>query len=128
MSHISDTIIRIKNASLARRKEISVSYSKLNKSVLQILEKEGYLKNVKESGKIQKNITAELRYENRIPVVTDAQIISKPSLRVYYSAKEIKNLRGNRLGVAVLSTSVGILTDKEAKKKGVGGELLFRIW
>src|SRR5581483_452149 len=128
MSHISDTIIRIKNASLARRKEISVSYSKLNKSVLQILEKEGYLKNVKESGKIQKNITAELRYENRIPVVTDAQIISKPSLRVYYSAKEIKNLRGNILGVAVLSTSVGILTDKEAKKKGVGGELLFRIW
>lgn len=130
MNHnVGDLIIRIKNAYLAKRKEAIISYSKFSKEIMELLVQEGFLREVKEKtldGK--KVLVAVLRYERRIPIFTDTLIVSKPSLRIYATAKSLKGLQRRGLGIAVLSTNQGVMTEKEAKKKGIGGEVLFRIW
>lgn len=125
---VSDFIIRIKNACLAKRHSLDLPYSKLNKEIGKVLVKEGFLENIKEkeiSGK--KTLEASIRYENRCPVLTEVEIVSKPSLRVYTKAKNVSRRKGT-LGMSILSTNLGVMTEKEAKKKGVGGEFLFRVW
>lgn len=125
---VSDLLIRIKNACLAKRKKTTLPYSRINKSIGKLLVKENFLEDLKEEIKDGKKVlVAQIRYERRSPVLNDVLIISKPSLRVYVSTKNIsKTQRG--LGVSVLSTNKGIMTGREAKKIGVGGELLFKIW
>ncbi len=131
MNNVTDLIIRIKNAAMARRKEVLIPYSKLNKTVLLILQKERFLQDVKEEtsskGQAGKSLTATIRYVDRIPVITDCEIISRPSLRRYKGIKAIVGGK-RKLGVTIISTSHGVMTQQEAKKKGVGGELLFRVW
>ena len=124
---VGDFIIRIKNASLAKRRTVAVTYSKVNKALANILVREGFLKDVKqEVEKERKVLLVTIAYENRKPVLTEVLIVSKPSLRVYEDIKSIK--KGHRgLGIAILSTSQGITTTKEARKKGIGGELLFKV-
>lgn len=125
---VSDFIIRIKNACLAKRHIVDLPYSKLNREIGKVLVKEEFLENIKEKeldGK--KSLEASIKYENRRPVLTEVEIISKPSLRVYTKAKNASQRRGT-LGISILSTNLGVMTEKEARKKGVGGELLFRIW
>jgi len=125
---IGDFIIRVKNASLANRKQIHLPYAKAVKEIAKVLVKEGFLSGVKEEeveGK--KQLAVELRYQRRHPAVSDVRIISKPSLRVYIPAKDILSDQGRAM-VSILSTSNGIMTGKEAVKKGIGGELLFKIW
>ena len=127
--HVADFILRIKNASLARRKQVVMPYSNINKAVGKTLVKEGFLAELKEDeveGK--KVLLATLRYENRRPVVSDVIIISKPSLRVYLSAREIKRTAGVDAMTSIVSTNAGVMTGKDAAKKGVGGEVLFRVW
>jgi small subunit ribosomal protein S8 len=130
MNHkISDLIIRIKNAALARRRDIVLPYSKVNVQISKVLAKNGYLDSVKEieeDGK--KIIKAMVRYERRLPVITGALIISKPSLRVYGSTKHIREIEKRGKKTAIVSTSQGVMTGKEAIKKGIGGEILFAIW
>lgn len=129
MTNTADLIIRIKNAALARRKTVKIGHSKVNKVILSLLVKEGFLDNIKEEGqKGKKELVATIRYEERLPVITDCEIISKPSLRIYSDKKEMAGRKGNRLGIVVISTSSGIMTESHAKKKGIGGELLFRVW
>lgn len=126
---IADFILRIKNASLARRKQVSMPYSNVNKAVAKTLVKEGFLADVKEEtveGK--RNLLVSLRYENRRPVVSDVIIISKPSLRVYLTAKKIREQAGRDAMTSIVSTNAGVMSGKDAAKKGVGGELLFRVW
>lgn len=126
---ISDLVIRIKNAALAKRKKIEVSYSRLNKEICELLCKKGFLQSVKEEDKEGKKVLlVELRYEQRRPIFTDVSIVSKPSLRIYTKAKSLSKKDRRRLGTAILSTSSGIMTREEARKAGVGGELLFEIW
>lgn len=126
---IGDFIIRIKNAVMANRKTVSLPYSKLCKAVGEVLVKEKFLRFIKEEeidGK--KKLIADIVYDKRIAAFTDVRLISKPSLRVYAKASEQAKLRGRGLGKIIVSTSKGIMTGQEAVKKGIGGELLFKVW
>ena len=125
---IGDFVIQIKNAALARKKELYMPFSNIQKAIGKVLIKEGFLEEVKEEeieGK--KTLYVKLRYQRRRPTVTNVTIISKPSLRVYVGSDEIAKKQGKAKTV-VLSTNNGIITGREAIKKGIGGELLFKIW
>ncbi len=130
MNHVvSDFIIRVKNASLANRKEISVPYARINKEIANVLVKEGFLEDVKEQGTPnKKSLVVKIKYENRVPVLTGVEIISKPSLRTYITSKNIADLQKRGMYIVILSTSKGIMTGNEAFKKRIGGEILFKIW
>jgi small subunit ribosomal protein S8 len=126
---VGDFIIRIKNAYAARRKEVVMPFSNISFAVAKTLVKNSFLSEVKtEEHDGKKQIRAILRYTRRKPVVTEVEIISKPSLRVYISAIENHKRAGRDAMTAILSTSQGIMTGKDAQKKGIGGELLFRVW
>ena len=128
MYFVADLLIRIKNASLANRKEVHMPYSNLGKAIAKVLVKEGFLTGVKEEiDGTRKELLLALRFEKRKPVVSGVEIISKPSLRVYMPTKDILRDQGRAM-TSILSTSQGVLTGKDATKKGVGGELLFKIW
>jgi small subunit ribosomal protein S8 len=126
--HAGDFILRIKNAYQARKKQVSMPYSNINNAIAHVLIKEGFLASVKESEIEGKRVlVADLRYENRRPSILDIKLISKPSLRVYIDIDGLKKDKDKSL-TSILSTSNGILTGKEAIKKGIGGELLFKVW
>ena len=94
---IADFIIRIKNSALSKRKEVALPFSNINKEIGKVLVKEGFLESIKEEdAKGKKSLTAVIRYESRIPVLTDVDVISKPSLRVYLPAKRILGNRKKR--------------------------------
>ena len=104
-------------------------YSNINREIGKVLVKLGFISSVKEiaDGK-KRSLAVTLRYVRRKPVVTDVKIVSKPSLRVYMDKKHLtKEMRRNAM-ISIVSTSSGIMTGDDAKKKGVGGELLFKIW
>lgn len=125
---IGDFVIQIKNAALARKKELYVPFSNIQKAIGKALVKEGFLEDVKEEeieGK--KALYVKLRYQRRRPTVTDVALISKPSLRVYVGSGEIAKKQGKAKTV-ILSTNNGIVSGREAMKKKIGGELLFKIW
>lgn len=125
---IGDFVIQLKNASLARKKTVVAPYANLSKAVAKVLKKEGFLEEVTEEvvdG--HKVLQVALRYARRRPVITNVDLVSKPSLRTYVNASEIARNQG-RATTAIISTNIGVLTGKEAIKKGVGGELLFKIW
>lgn len=128
MYHVADFVIRVKNASDAHRKEVVMPYSKITKAIAKLLVKEGFLADVRETevdGK--KMIACGVRYVRRKPVVSDVEIVSKPSLRQHLNHKELQAEQRKKSLVLVVSTSQGIMTAKDALKKGVGGELLFKI-
>lgn len=126
---IADLLTRIRNAQSAKHDTVEVPASNMKKAICQILVDEGYVKNftVKEDGK-QGVITITLKYgEGRTPVIRGLKRVSKPGLRIYSNAQELpKVMKG--LGVAIISTSKGVMTDREAKKQNVGGEVLAFIW
>ena len=118
----------IKNANRANHETISVPYSKIKNSVAECLVKEGYLSSVtKKTLKGLPILELGLVYVDGNPKVTGAERVSKSSLRVYKGVKEIKPTR-NGYGLMVLTTPKGILTDKQARKEMVGGEVLFKMW
>ncbi|MCL4418852.1 30S ribosomal protein S8 [Patescibacteria group bacterium] len=130
MNHtVSDFIIRIKNATLSRRKEISVPFTRVTREIAKVLVREGFLEDIKEQkiGK-RKVLTIKIRYRKRIPVLTDVEIISKPSLRIYSPSKNIADLQRRGMYTMILSTNEGIMTGNEAYKKKIGGEIFFKIW
>ncbi len=125
---VSNLIIKIKNAGLAGKDAIEVPFSKLSESILALLEREGYIKSFAKKGKkIVKTIDVELAYEDGKSKVEGVERISKLSRRVYANTKQIRPVRSG-YGTLVVSTPKGILSDKEAKKQNVGGEVLFKIW
>lgn len=126
---VADFIIRLKNAAKARRREVILPYSKLNKAIGQVLVKQGILGSIKEESKENiKSLVATINFDKRLAVFTDVLVISKPSLRVYASADDAANLVGRGLGMTIVSTNQGVMTGRQALKKGVGGEVLFKIW
>ena len=126
---VSDFIIRIKNSALAKRKEVILPFSNINREIGKVLVKEGFLDSIKElDNEGKKELKANIKYENRIPVLTDVIIISKPSLRVYASAKKIPEIEKRGRRKVIISTSQGVMSSFDAKKKGLGGEILFSIW
>ena len=125
---ISDVFAIIRNASMARKQEAYVPHSKSVLEICNILKKEGYLENFKEVDLEKfKKIKVYLKYEGKKSVIAEIKRVSKPGRRVYTKGKNIQSvLQG--LGVAIISTSSGIFTDKEAKAKGIGGEVMALIW
>lgn len=136
MDHkVSDFVIRIKNAALAKRKRALVPYCNINKAVGRVLVKEGYLESIKEAelpkeaeASHKKVLEVVIKYERRNPVLTDVSIVSRPSLHVFVSASDIPEIQRRGRRTVVLSTNQGIMSGKEAYKKGIGGEVLFKIW
>ena len=113
---------------MAKRREVEFRYSKIAKEISKLLVKENYLEDLKEETRDgQKILVGKIRYEKRIPVFSDCKIISKPSLRIYISAKDLTKIQGG-LGISVVSTNQGIMSSIQAKKKGLGGEIFFNIW
>lgn len=126
---ISDLIIKIKNANMAGHETVTVPYSEMKSSILEVLEKEGYVEGLNKKGKkVNKFIEVGLLYgEDKSPKITGVERVSKQSKRVYQKAKSIRPVRSH-FGTLILTTPKGILTDKEARTQRVGGEALFKIW
>lgn len=122
-----DLIIRIKNGYLAKKEQVMSPYSKFKEIILKKLKELKFIEDYKIIGEAKKEIKIMLLYKDNLPVLTDVKIFSKPGRRYYVSYKELKPVLGG-FGYSILSTPKGILTDKEAKKLKVGGELLFNIW
>ena len=126
---IADLLTRIRNASSAKHDSVEIPASNMKKAICQILLDEGYIKDfsVAEDGK-QGVIRVTLKYgEGKSQVITGLRRVSKPGLRIYSNVEEMpKVMKG--LGVAIVSTSKGIMTDREARKQNVGGEVLAFIW
>ena len=126
---IADILTRIRNASSARHDTVDVPASNVKKAITQILLDEGYIKGfqVIEDGK-QGVIRITLKYtDNRSPVITGLRRVSKPGLRIYSSCEDMPKVRKG-LGIAIVSTSKGIMTDKKARELNVGGEVLAFVW
>ena len=125
---IADLLTRIRNAQAARHDTVDVPASNMKKAICQILVDEGYVKNytVTEDGK-QGIITITLKYAGKEPVIKGLKRVSKPGLRIYYNAQELPRVMKG-LGVAIISTSKGVMTDRAARKLNVGGEVLAFIW
>lgn len=124
---VIDLIIRIKNGYLSQRETIESPYSRFREQVLEKLKSLAYIKGFRVSKEVQKTIQIELMYTDQKPAVTDVQLFSKPGRRFYVSYSKLKPVLGG-LGYSLLSTPKGILTNNEARKAKVGGELLFSIW
>ncbi len=126
---IADMLTRIRNANAAKHESVEVPASNMKKAVAEILSNEGYIKNYQlvEDGK-QGVIKINLKYgPNKAKVISGLKRVSKPGLRVYANREELpKVLKG--LGIAIISTSKGVMTDKQARKENVGGEVLAFIW
>lgn len=125
---IADMLIRIKNASMAGRSHVAVSHSKVKEALAKILSSEGYVSDVSvsEEGK-KKTLTIALKYVQKKSVITEIKRKSKPGRRQYIPKAAIPQVLGG-MGTAILSTSSGLMTGKEAQKKGIGGELICEIW
>lgn len=125
---IADVVARIKNGYMAQKQQVEIKYSKMNLKVAEILKKEKYLKEVKlEDAGVKKTIHLTLLYNGLEPAVSGAQVVSRSGRRIYGRAKYLKPIIGG-YGTAILTTPKGILTDREAKKMKLGGEILFTIW
>ena len=121
-------LTRIRNANAMRYNEVSVPASKLKIELARILKEEGFIKGYKVvKDDAQGSIVITLKYVNKERVITGLKRISKPGLRVYAKSSEIPKVL-NGLGIAIISTSQGIMTDKEARKQNLGGEVLAYIW
>lgn len=129
MDNVGDLLIRVKNAYLARLTRVSLSYSKVNLAIAKLLEDQGYLTDVKEvpGKKTFKMIEANLVYQGRNPMLTNVKRISKPGLRVYKSCQDLPRVL-NGLGFAIVSTPKGIMSDRQARKERLGGEVMAYVW
>ena len=126
---IADMLTRIRNANQMRYNEVEVPASKIKTEIARILKEEGFISNYEiKKDKVQNTIVLNLKYgQNKERVITGLKRISKPGLRVYAKVNEIPRVL-NGLGIVILSTSQGLMTDKEARAKQVGGEVLAYIW
>lgn len=124
MDPVADALIRIKNAYSVGKPTVSVKYSKLILKLLKLLAEEEYVEGVEQK---ERELFVTLKYTARKPAISDIKRISKPSLRVYKGVSDLPYVL-NGLGIAVISTPKGLMTDKKARKEKVGGEILAYIW
>jgi small subunit ribosomal protein S8 len=125
---ITDLIIRIKNSYMSRKEVAIVTYSKINLSILEILKKTNFIKDflLLEEGH-KKTVKVELLYHGLKPAISGVQLVTKPGRRSYSKAKDLKPVMSG-FGTAILTTPSGVITDKEAHKLNIGGEVLFKVW
>jgi len=126
---VADFLTRLRNANSAYHESVSLPYSKLKANIAEILKSEGYIGAIKvEDAEVGKTLTIDLKFgPNRERSIAGIKRVSKPGLRVYAKSTELPRVLGG-LGIAILSTSSGLLTDRQAAKKGVGGEVLAYVW
>lgn len=125
---ISDMLARIKNALLAQHKEVVMPHSKVKEAIAKILATYNYIESFSVvEKKPQSDLAIKLSYKGKIPMITDVKRISKPGRRLYSTVDKVPSSL-NGYGITIVSTSKGLLTDKEARKQNVGGELLCQIW
>lgn len=121
---VGDLLTRIRNAALANKREVSVPCSKLKHAVLNVLDKEGYVADIK---KVDGELQFVLVYQRRKPLISGVKGVSKPGLRIYRKVNRLPSpLRG--AGISIVSTSKGVMSNKEARKNGLGGEVLGEVW
>jgi small subunit ribosomal protein S8 len=124
---ISDMLTRLRNGGRALQPLVELPHSRLKENIAQILKREGYVSDVSVDGNAIKKIKIRLKYNGKKNVIEGLKRVSKPGLRKYVGATEIPRVRGG-LGVAVISTPEGVMTDTQARKKNLGGELLCYVW
>ena len=125
---ISDMLTRIRNAQAVSNPTVTVPFSKFRFNLAKILEKEGLVDEVTTKGrKVRKVIEIKLKYEKEIPTISGLKRISKPGRRIYLKKNELRPVKQG-YGLAIIFTSLGLMTNKEAKKRGLGGEVLCEIW
>ena len=126
---VADMLTRIRNANTAGHAEVSVPASKIKKNIAEILLKEGYIKAYEVvPGEVQDTIVITMKYgQGKTRVISGIKRISKPGLKVYAKKDEVPRVLGG-LGIAIISTSNGLITDKEARKLGVGGKVVCYVW
>ena len=126
---ISDMLTRIRNAFMAAKESVDIPHSKMKAEIARLLKREGYILDyATEADGVKKTLRVFLKYSvDQQPVIQGIKRISKPSLRRYVSSGDIPRVLGG-LGTAILSTSTGLITDREARKKHVGGEVLCYVW
>lgn len=124
MDIVADTLIRLKNGYMVGKQQVDVKYSKLVVAVCELLQKESFIGSFEQKGN---KIEVNLKYNAKSPAISNVKRISKPGLRIYKSSKALPFVL-NGLGIAIISTSVGVMSEKEARKKGVGGEVLAEVW
>nr|YP_009395841.1 ribosomal protein S8 [Herposiphonia versicolor]ARW64821.1 ribosomal protein S8 [Herposiphonia versicolor] len=127
---ISDMLTKIRNANLAKHQIVQIPATKMTRNIIKVLQEEGFIYEFKEiETSLKQYILVSLKYrgKNKKPIITELKRISKPGLKVYASHKELPKVLGG-IGIAIISTSKGIMTDKAARQFGLGGEILCYIW
>lgn len=127
---ISDMLTRIRNACMVKHQSTQIPFTKMTRSIAQVLESEGFIDGYEETGEgVKKYIVLNLKYKgrNRQPIISTLKRVSKPGLRVYSKQKDLPRVLGG-IGIAIVSTSHGVMTDREARKQGIGGEILCYVW
>lgn len=127
---IADMLTRIRNANLARHQTVDIPSTKMTRSIAQVLQEEGFIADFTEDGEgVQRHLILTLKYRGkaRDPIIKNLKRVSRPGLRVYSNRKELPRVLGG-IGIAIISTSSGIMTDRDARRQGVGGEVLCYVW
>jgi len=128
--NISDMLTRIRNANMVKHQIVQIPFTKMSLAITEILKNEGYIENFENFEEDNKEyLLISLKYigKNRQPVISKLKRVSKPGLRIYTNSKELPTVLDN-LGIAIISTSKGVITNLKAKELGVGGEILCYIW
>lgn len=124
---VADMLTRVRNAQMVGKADCTMPSSKLKVEVARVLQEEGYVTSYDVSGDVKKELTIELKYFNGEPVIAEIQRDSRPGLRNYVGKKDLPTVRGG-LGVAIVSTSKGVMTDRAARSAGIGGEVLCTVF
>ena len=127
---IADMLTRIRNANLARHQTVDIPSTRMTKSIAQVLQEEGFIEGHELTGEgVQRKLVIKLKYrgKTRDPIIKNLKRVSRPGLRVYSNRKELPRVLGG-IGIAIISTSSGIMTDRDARQQGIGGEVLCYVW
>ena len=126
---IADMITRIRNAQMRSLNKVEIPASKFREKILDVLKKEGYISNYSAVNNInkQKNFSVDLKYSDGSPVIRDIKRVSRPGRRIYASASSIPIIQ-NGLGISIVSTSKGVMSDTDARKQNIGGEVICKVF
>ena len=129
MDRVADMLTTINNAQVVSKKQISVPYSEFNFKIVELLKREGYLLNIEKKGRVpNKKILIDLKYrEDGIPMISKVRKVSKQGQRIYKTSSDIKPVKSG-YGFSIVSTSKGLMTNKEARRNKIGGEIICEIW
>lgn len=124
---IADLLTRIRNAQMAGHTSVEMPNSKIKQSILKVLMDEGFIEGYDADQEVKSALSVQLRYHDGAPVIEEIKRVSRPGLRIYKESSEIPSVRGG-LGVAIVSTNRGVMTDKSARAAGIGGEVLCTVF